>query len=192
MQYLKGTIRYGLVYESNKLVHTKQSSTATYSYADSNYTGDIMNQRSTMGYTFMLNGCVTAWMSKKQCTVSTSTAEAEYIALGHGARQGVWMQRFINELGLCELEPNITLLGDNESSIKLVQNTEQHSHTKHIDIQHHYIQSLMDDGELVVEWVATKDMLADRLTKALTKDLFKEHRQQLGLEHIEEERLRGS
>lgn len=192
MRYLKGTIRYGLVYGSNELVRTKQSSTATYGYADSNYAGDIMDRRSTMGYTFMLNGCVTAWMSKKQRTVSTSTAEAEYIALGHGARQGVWMRRFINELGLCEPEPNITLLGDNESSIKLVQNAEQHSRMKHIDVQHHYIRSLVDDGELVVEWVATKDMLADGLTKALTKDLFKEHRRQLGLEHIEEERLRGS
>ena len=91
MQYLKGTIRLGLKYGSKELVHMKQSSTATYGYADSNYTGDVMDWRSTMGYTFMLNGCVTAWMSKKQCTVSTSTAEAEYIALGHGARQGVWM-----------------------------------------------------------------------------------------------------
>ena len=92
-----------------------------------------------MGYVFMLNGGVVAWMSKKQRTVSTSTTEAEYITLGHSARQGIWMQRFINELGLDQATPNITLLGDNESSIKLVQNPEQHSCTKHIDVQHHYI-----------------------------------------------------
>ena len=78
-------------------------------------------------------------MLKKQHTVSTSTAEAEYITLGHGARQGAWMQRFINELELCKLELNITLLDDNESSIRLVQNVKQHSCMKHIDIQHHYI-----------------------------------------------------
>ena len=61
------------------------------------------------------------------------------------------MQRFINELGLCELELNITLLDDNKSSIRLVQNVKQHSYTKHIDVQHHYIQSLIDDRELIVE-----------------------------------------
>ena len=87
------------------------------------------------------------------------------------------MQRFINVLELCELESNITLLDDNKSSIRLVQNAEQHSYTKHIDVQHHYIQSLVDNRELIVEWVAIKNMLVNGLTKALTKDLFKEHQQ---------------
>lgn len=49
------------------------------------------------------------------------------------------MQRFINELDLNQATSNITLLEDNESSIKLVQNSEQHSYMKHIDVQHHYI-----------------------------------------------------
>ena len=49
------------------------------------------------------------------------------------------MWRFINELSLDQVTPNITLLEDNESSIKLVQNLEQHSYIKHINVQHHYI-----------------------------------------------------
>ena len=49
------------------------------------------------------------------------------------------MQRFINKLSLNQVTSNITLLEDNESSIKLVQNSEQHSCTKHINVQHHYI-----------------------------------------------------
>ena len=60
------------------------------------------------------------------------------------------MQRFINELSLDQVTPNITLLGDNKSSIKLVQNLKQHSYIKHIDVQHHYIQNMIDDKELVV------------------------------------------
>ena len=134
-----------------------------------------------MRYVFMLGGACTAWMSKKQRTVSTSTTEAEYIALGHGARQGVWMRRFLNELGLDEAIPNIILLGDNKSSIALVQNPEQHSCTKHIDVQHHYIQNLVEDRELIVNWVPTKKMLADGLTKTLTKNTFRSHCQQLGV-----------
>ena len=96
------------------------------------------------------------------------------------------MWRFINELGLDQVTPNITLLGDNESSIKLVQNLEQHSHTKHIDIQHHYIQNMVDDKELVVDWVPTREMLTDGLTKVLTKDTFRSHCQQLGLIQLAE------
>ena len=45
---------------------------------------------------------------------------------------------------------NITLLEDNELSIKLVQNSEQHSYTKHINVQHHYIQNIIDNKKLVV------------------------------------------
>jgi len=54
--------------------------------------------------------------------MSTSTTEVKYIALEHDAWQKVWMQRFINELKLNDAITNITLLNDNESSIKLVHN----------------------------------------------------------------------
>lgn len=60
-----------------------------YSYSDSNYAEDVMNWRLTMKYVFMLNSDVIAWMSKKQCTVSTSITEAEYIALEYNARQSI-------------------------------------------------------------------------------------------------------
>jgi len=78
-------------------------------------------------------------MSKKQCMMSTLTTKVKYIALEHDAQQKVWMQRFINELELDDTTVNITLLDDNESNIKLMHNVKQHSHTKHINVQHHYI-----------------------------------------------------
>ena len=45
---------------------------------------------------------------------------------------------------------NITLLEDNELSIKLVQNLKQHSYTKHINVQHHYIENIIDNKKLIV------------------------------------------
>jgi len=61
------------------------------------------------------------------------------------------MQRFINELKLNDTTASITLLDDNESNIKLVHNVKQHSHTKHINVQHHYIQNMIDNEELIVK-----------------------------------------
>ena len=58
-------------------------------YADSNFAGDPEDQKSIMENCFSLNGAVDLWSSKKQQTVSTSTKEAEYIALGHAAREAV-------------------------------------------------------------------------------------------------------
>lgn len=109
----------------------------------------------------------------------TSTTKAEYIALGHAAREGVWIKRFINELllkitGLC-------LKGDNEASLNLTKNPESQHRTKHIDVQHHYVRELVNNKELDVEWIPSAMMLADEMTKALTVDLFKKHRALLGL-----------
>ena len=61
-------------------------------YADSNFAGDPEDQKSVMGNSFFLNGAVVSWSSKKQRTVSTSTTESEYIALGHAAKEAVWIR----------------------------------------------------------------------------------------------------
>ncbi len=61
------------------------------------------------------------------------------------------MQRFINELKLSKATLSITLLEDNELSIKLMYNVKQHSHTKHIDEQHHYLQNMINNNELIVK-----------------------------------------
>ncbi|CAD6264670.1 unnamed protein product [Miscanthus lutarioriparius] len=41
-----------------------------------------------------------SWKSSKQETVSDSTAEAEYIAASESTKEGVWMRRFLIELGV--------------------------------------------------------------------------------------------
>ena len=58
-------------------------------YADSNFAGDPKDRKSVMGDCFFLNGAVVSWSSKKQRTISTSTTEAEYIALSHVTRKAV-------------------------------------------------------------------------------------------------------
>ena len=61
------------------------------------------------------------------------------------------MQRFINKLKLSNITLSIILLKDNELSVKLMYNVKQHSYIKHIDVQHHYIQNVIDNKELIVE-----------------------------------------
>ena len=61
------------------------------------------------------------------------------------------MRKFNNKLELNESTSHITLLEDNELSISLAQNAEQHSYTKHINIQHHYLRAIVRDRELVVK-----------------------------------------
>lgn len=181
VRYLKGTIHLELVYgqRPDGSSSTLPAPYGLVGYGDSNFAGDPEDRKSVMGYCFFLNGAVVSWSSKKQKTVSTSTTEAEYIAIGHAAREGVWIKRFINELQL-EIT-GLSLKGDSEASLNLTKNPESQHRTKHIDVQHHYVRELANDKELEIEWVPSAMMLADGMTKALTVDLFRKHRALLGL-----------
>ena len=52
----------------------------------------------------------------------------------------------------------------------LTKNAKSQHQTKHIDVQHHYIQELVDKKELEVSWICSSSMLVDGFTKALSKD----------------------
>ena len=49
---------------------------------------------------FIINGGAVSWKSSKQEMVTDSTAEAEYIAASGATKVGVWMRRFLIELGV--------------------------------------------------------------------------------------------
>ena len=178
VRYLKGTMNLGLVY--GRTTARDSPPYGLIGYADSNFAGDPEDRKSVMGYCFFLNGAVVSWSSKKQRTVSTSTTEAEYIALGHAAREEVWIKKFVNELEL-EVTETIMLHGDNEMSIALTKNVESQHCTKHINVQYHYIRELVNEGELTVKWIPGSEMLADGMTKALPTETFRKHRALLGM-----------
>jgi hypothetical protein len=51
-----------------------------YSFTNADWVGCVDDMKSTIGASFFLGGCLVSWSSKKQSTMSLSTAEAEYIA----------------------------------------------------------------------------------------------------------------
>ena len=64
--------------------------------------------------------------------------------------------------------------GDNEMSIALTKNAESQHRTKHINVQHHYIRELINEGELTIKWIPGSEMLADGMTKEPDRDLAKD------------------
>ena len=45
-----------------------------------------------------------------------------------------------------------------------------HTKTKHITIKYHYLRELVQDKEVNMEYINTKEKIADILTKVLPKD----------------------
>ena len=93
---------------------------------------------------------ITNWTSKIQNTVSLSSTEAEYIALGMCAQETVFQNGLLVELGDYE-KPGL-IKEDNAGAIFLVKNHQVSPRTKHIDVRHHFIRDHHDDNELRVEF----------------------------------------
>ncbi|GAA0175784.1 hypothetical protein LIER_41974 [Lithospermum erythrorhizon] len=67
LRYLKGTTQYGIVYQKGSNEGELEA------YTDSDYAGDINDNKSTNGYVFKFSSGTVAWTSKKQPIVSLST-----------------------------------------------------------------------------------------------------------------------
>jgi hypothetical protein len=76
-------------------------------------------------------------MSKKQNSISLSTAEVEYIAAGSCCTQLMWMKQLLADYGFPQ--GMMIVYCDNTSAINISKNHVQHSRTKHIDIRHDFI-----------------------------------------------------
>ncbi|XP_058089391.1 secreted RxLR effector protein 161-like [Magnolia sinica] len=92
LRYLRGTTNFGIFY-------MKGGSETLVAYADSEYTGDLEDKKSTSGYVFLMSSGAVSWSSKKYPIVTLSTVEAEFVAAAYCASQVVWMRRILEELG---------------------------------------------------------------------------------------------
>ncbi|KAK6163969.1 hypothetical protein DH2020_000833 [Rehmannia glutinosa] len=107
-KYLKGTNQYGLFYPKNENFSLKV-------YSDSDYAGNIDDQKSTSGSCQFLGDCLVSWFSKKQNCVSLSTAEAKYISAVFCCTQLLWMKQTLADYK-CSFE-NVPIFCDNISAI---------------------------------------------------------------------------
>ena len=62
---------------------------------------------------------------------------------------------------------------DNQGSIALANNAGYHARTNHVDIRYHFIRENVQDGILKIDYIDTKNQLADMLTKALGTNILK-------------------
>ncbi|CAM8880867.1 unnamed protein product [Rhodiola kirilowii] len=156
IKYVCGTVDFGIWY-------TKDTNPYLVGYCDGDRAGNVEDRKSTSGgYVFLGNNLV-SWFSKKQNSISLSTAEAEYINAGSCCTQLLWMKQMLSEYGVEQEE--MTLYCDNMSAISISKNLVQHSRTKHIDIRHHFIRELVEQKVVTLKHVTTDKQLADIFTK---------------------------
>ncbi|XP_012850949.1 PREDICTED: uncharacterized protein LOC105970659 [Erythranthe guttata] len=172
IRYVSGTTDFGIWYSMD-------TNTTLAGFSDADWASDADDRKSTTGGCFYLGNNLVSWYSKKQNSISLSTAESEYIAAGSCCAQLLWMKQMVCDYGISQ--DLLHIYCDNMSAINISKNPVQHSRTKHIEIRYHFIRNLVEEGTVSLEYVTTEKQLADIFTKPLDAQRFDSLRNSLGI-----------
>ncbi|XP_070007932.1 secreted RxLR effector protein 161-like [Nicotiana sylvestris] len=93
LRYLKGTQDQVLYYPSGDNFNLIR-------YADADYTGYLMDKKSTSEMAYFLGSCLISWGTRKQNSVALSIAEAKYVATASCYAQLLWIKRQLEDFGV--------------------------------------------------------------------------------------------
>ncbi|WMV12763.1 hypothetical protein MTR67_006148 [Solanum verrucosum] len=129
VRYIKGAPGLGLLMPA-------ESSSTLEALCDSDWAGCLQTRKFVTGYLVKFGGALISWKSKKQDTISRSSAEAEFRSMASVIAELTWMTGLFKELGISIHQP-IHLQCDNKAAIQIAHNPIFHEKTKHIDIDCH-------------------------------------------------------
>src|SRR5579871_329988 len=178
-QAVKRIFRYLQATKYMQLTYT--FSTRLFGYTDANWGGNLDNRRSTGRFVFIFAGRAISWSSKLQETVALSSTESEYMAATQASREVIWFGKLLQEIGYSQDRGITIILADNQRSINLAKNPTQHARMKHIDIQHYFIREKVKEKKIELVYCSTDDIVANMLTKSVTRDKLQRFSKQMGL-----------
>ncbi|GKB28431.1 ribonuclease H-like domain-containing protein [Tanacetum coccineum] len=130
--YLRGTTDLGL-----QLFRSTTSQLIAYS--DAGWVGCLATRRSTSGYCVFLGDNLLTWSSKRQDTLSRSSAEAEYRGVANAVAETSWIRNLLRELHTLLFIVTLVYY-DNVSGVYMSANPVQHQRTKHLEIDIHFVR----------------------------------------------------
>ena len=118
-------------------------------------------------------------MSKKQNSISLSTAEPEYRAARSGCAQLLWMRKFLHDYRITQ--DTMCVFFDNTIAINLSKNPVQHLKLKHIEIRYQFIRDLVEEKIVCLEFINTDNQKANIFTKPLDGSRFESLHKTIGV-----------
>jgi hypothetical protein len=183
LRYLKRTSDYGLVFDGNSVRDEIQLFQV---YSDASFGNKELRRRSVTGFVILLAGAAVSYKSICQNCISISTFEAEMIACSEACRESEWLRMLLEELGLGNKNP-IPVFCDNSAVVASVKNPVNHKGSKHFEIRHLYARELQEKKKISIEYLNTKEMIGDIMTKALPEKQFIYLREKLGVKLVPDE-----
>ncbi|XP_019439013.1 PREDICTED: uncharacterized protein LOC109344716 [Lupinus angustifolius] len=159
LRYLKGSPSQGLFYPTSSTVQLK-------GFIDSDWATCPDTRKSVSGYCMFLGDSLVSWKSKKQTTVSRSSSEAEYRALGLASCEVQWLTYLLLDFQVPFIQPAL-LYCDSNSARYIAANSVFHERTKHIEIDCHVARERLQNKLYHLLPIHTTYQVADIFTKAL-------------------------
>lgn len=178
---LKRVIRYLKSTRNLKLrLSEKDQENKVDVFSDASWAEDKTDRKSNTGYICKFNGGTISWSSKKQCLVTLSSMESEYVALTETCKEVLWLTAVSKEFSV-EMTQPIVIKTDSQSCINAIRNQKFSYRTKHIDTRYHFIRDQVNEGKIQLEYCQTDNNTADMMTKPLGSKKIMIHREAAGV-----------
>jgi hypothetical protein len=157
--------------------------------SDASFADNTLDRKSSQDYVLKLFGGPVTWRVNKQDTIMTSSTEAELLALSQMAKEAIYISRLLKVLSL-ELDKPLAIECDNRQTIRLLaESAKLQTKLRHVDIHSHWLYQEVQWGAITLTWQESKKLMADGLTKALSRGPFDRFIGMIGLEE-QEQRLK--
>jgi len=131
----------------------------------------VDDRKSTGDYLVYFNCTPISWKLGKQYTTARSLTEVEYKALANDTFEVLWLQYLLTNL---QITPTFLpmLWCDNLGATYLFTNFIFHAHTKHVEVDYHFVCDRVAKKDIHIRFIFSKDQLADVQTKLFPTTFF--------------------
>ena len=136
---------------------------------------------------FILGIAMVSWKSSKQTVIARSTMESEFIALDKCGEEAEWLRHFLEDIPRWPKSvPPLCIHCDSQSAISRAQNSMYNGKSRHILRRHNTIKQQLSTGVISIDYVKSKDNIADPLTKGLSRELVGKSSKGMRLKPVKE------
>ncbi|KAK3036779.1 hypothetical protein RJ639_029744 [Escallonia herrerae] len=176
VRYLKGNLGQGILLSN-------ECNLRLYGWCDADWAGCPLTRRSLTGWIIFLGTSPILWKTKKQHTMSWSSAKAEYRSMAMTTGELLWLKGILRSFGVSH-NFAMHLSCDSHAALHIAKNPVFHERTKHIEVDCHFVRDEIIKDNIHPQFVPSHAQLADIFTKALGESQFDHFTRKLGIRNL--------
>ncbi|GKD25145.1 hypothetical protein Tco_1231359 [Tanacetum coccineum] len=113
--------------------------------------------------------------------------ESEFIALDKCREEAEWIRQFVEDIPRWPKPVTaISIHCDSKSAMGRAKSTMYNGKSRHIHHRHNSIRQLLSTGVISIDYVESKENIADPFTKGLSRELVSKSSKGMGLKPLKE------